>query len=233
MHSLDLLPLQAVAENLWEIERPLKAPALRIDHRMTVARLASGELWIHSPVEFSKPLAASLAALGTPAHFVAPSTFHDLHWPEWFARYPQATFYCAPGVMEEHPDLPFHDVLASAVSESWENEIPKLLVRGMPKLNEFVFFHSPSRTLIVADLLFHFSPDDQNLLGKLFLKLNGLGCRPGCSRLFRWFIRDRNAFKTSLDQIFAWDFDRIIVGHGAIVRHGGKQALREAMVWLE
>jgi hypothetical protein len=68
--------------NLWELERPLKAPGVRVGHRMTVARLASGELWVHSPVAFEESIAHDLAALGPAAHFIAPSIYHDLHWPK-------------------------------------------------------------------------------------------------------------------------------------------------------
>jgi hypothetical protein len=47
--------LNSLAPNLWAIERPLKAPGLRTGHRMTVARLANGDLWVHSPVAFDEP----------------------------------------------------------------------------------------------------------------------------------------------------------------------------------
>src|SRR5262245_46907390 len=112
-----------------------------------------------------------------------------------------ATFYCAPGVKEEHPNLPFQRVLSGSERESWEAELPKLLIGGMPKLNEFVFLHVASRTLIVADLLFNFDVNQQHLLGKLFLKLNGLYGRAGCSRIFRRFVKDRAAFRASIAEL--------------------------------
>ena len=96
--------LNPVVENLWEIERPLKAPGVRINHRMTVARLRNGDLWVHSPVEWSPELGQALAALGAVRHFVAPSLYHDLHWPAWMEHYPNASFYCPQGFPEEHRD---------------------------------------------------------------------------------------------------------------------------------
>jgi hypothetical protein len=108
-------------------------------------------------------------------------------------------------------------------------ELPKLLIGGMPKLNEFVFLHTASRTLIVADLLFNFDISQQNWAGKLFLKLNGIYGRPGCSRIFRRLIKDRTVFRASIDQISRWEFDRIILGHGANVLSDGQRVLREAL----
>jgi hypothetical protein len=198
---------------------------------MTVARLPCGELWVHSPVEFSEPLARALESIGPPAHFVAPSLYHDMYWPEWFARYPQATFYCAPGFKEAHPELPFNWVLSRGTREVWERHIPKLFIGGMPGINEFVFLHRASRTLIVADLVFNLDAAEQHLLGRLFLKLNGIYRRVGCSRIFRRFIKDRSAFRDSIDRVLSWDFDRIVVGHGGIVRCNAQQLLADAMVW--
>jgi hypothetical protein len=217
--------LNQVHDNLWELEGPLKAAGLRVGHRMTVARLESGELWVHSPVGFEEPIARALIAIGSPAHFVAPSTYHDLHWPEWFRRFQQALFYCAPGVKEQHPELPFQRTLSTTTAEAWESELPKFLVRGMPRLNEFVFLHRPSRTLIVADLVFNFDGPRQNLLGKLFLRLNGIYGRVGCSRIFRRLIKDRDDFNNSVAEILELDFDRLILGHGAIVETGAKETL--------
>lgn len=51
-----------------------------------------------------------------------------------------------------------------------------------------------------------------------------------CSRIFRAFIKDRNAFRKSVEDVLAWDIGRIIVGHGEIVPTGGKDVLAEALL---
>ena len=102
----------------------------------------------------------------------------------------------------------------------------------MPKINEFVFLHRPTRTLIVTDLVFNFDVARQNVFGKLFLKLNGIYGQVGCSRLFRHFIKDRAAFQQSITAILALDFDRLILAHGAIVESDASQILTHAFRWL-
>lgn len=221
-----------IANDLWELERPLKVPGLKIDHRMTVVRLNSGELWVHSPVEFDERIASALSELGQVCYFVAPSRFHDMHWPGWFERYPETAFYCVPGLRDEHPELPFQNVLSPSARRSWETELPKLFVGGMPKVNEFVFVHSASRTLLVADLVFNLRSEQQNAFGRLFLKLNGISGRMGCSRIFRRFIKDHATFRASIWQLLALDFDRVVPGHGDIVESGGKDIMQRAFEWV-
>ena len=48
--------LERVAENVWEVNEPVKVPGLRLEHRMTVMRLGSGTLVVHSPVRWSEGL---------------------------------------------------------------------------------------------------------------------------------------------------------------------------------
>ena len=205
--------LTAIEENLWELSAPLKLPGLRMDHRMTVVRLNSGELVLHSPVEYNPALRDAILNLGTPGWLLAPSRFHDMYWPLWFSAFPQARFVAVPGMNKERPELPFSDILAEN-SNFWDNELLSIPIRGMPRINEYAFLHPATRTLIVADLVFNIDADAQNPLGKLFLRLNGIYRKPGISRIFRSFIKDKTAFRDSLQQILSHDFKRVIIGHG-------------------
>ena len=66
----------------------------------------------------------------------------------------------------------------------------------------------------------------------LILRMAGTYGRVGTSRLFRMFIKDRPAFRASLDRVLQWDFDRVVVGHGDVVERGGKRALEQAWSFL-
>lgn len=224
--------LTELSPGLWEYSEPLQVPGLKMDHRMTVARLASGAVWVHSPCAWTEELGAELRAIGEPLHFIAPSRFHDLYWDGWFRAFPKAVYYAAPGVARDHNDWPFQHVLQKAANEPWEAEIASYRVEGMPSINEFVFVHRAARTMIASDLIFNIDHAGQNWLGGVFLKLNGIHGRAGVSRIFRSFIRDRGAFRESILELMATDFDRILVGHGAVIGTGGKSVLRDAMGWL-
>jgi len=95
----------------------------------------------------------------------------------------------------------------------------------MPKVNEVVFLHAASRTLLVSDLCFDF--DTRYPLGtRLLFRLFGAYPGPRNSMFFRMMIRDRQAFRGSFDRLLEWDFDRVVMSHGAILESGGKETLR-------
>lgn len=223
--------LHPVAEGLWELNEPLSALGMALGHRMTVARLADGSLWVHSPVAYRAELGEALARLGPIRHIVAPNCVHDTYLEAWFAAYPGQRFHGAKGFAKFRPDLKFTDTLGATPAD-WAGVLDQHLVRGMPRVNEVVFRHCASRTLILTDLAFNLGPDDLPLLTRLLLRINGCyGCF-AASRLLRTTIRDRAAVRASLDTILGWDFDRVIVGHGRNVASGGRELLREAYRFL-
>ena len=85
-------PLRKLAENLWEVVGDL--PGMPLTRRMTVVRLGSGELVIHSAIACDPATMRSIEALGTPAYIVVPSAFHRLDAHAYKARYPGARVVC-------------------------------------------------------------------------------------------------------------------------------------------
>jgi hypothetical protein len=102
----------------------------------------------------------------------------------------------------------------------------------MPRLNEVVFLHRHSRSLIIADLAFDFGPDTHWLLATI-MKLNGGWGRFSPSRFTKSMMKDRTAVRASIDHILSWDFDRVIVGHGDNIETGGRDIVRRAFEFLQ
>jgi hypothetical protein len=223
--------LTRLAAALWELDTPLSILGMQLGHRMTVARLPDGTLWLHSPVEHSAELDTALAPLGRTAHIVAPSVMHDTYLEGWFARHPQARFHGAPGFGKFRPDLKFTATLSDEPDPAWAGVIEQHVLRGMPRVNEVVFFHRASRTLILTDLAFNLGPD-MPFLSRVLLRLNDSYCKFGPSRLLKSVIKDRAALRSSLDHVLAWDFDTIVLSHGANVARGGREMLRQAFAFL-
>ncbi len=223
--------LTALAPDLWELNAPLTVLGMALGHRMTVARLPDGALWVHSPVAYSAPLAAELARLGPVAHIIAPNVIHDTYLEGWFAAFPRARFHGARGFAKFRPDLKFTDTLGDTPDAAWAAVFDQHMLRGMPRLNEVAFLHRASRTLILTDLAFNLGPD-MPLLSRVLLRLNGCYCKFGPSRLLKTTIKDRAALRRSIDHVLAWDFDRVIVSHGENLETSGKDALRAAFAFL-
>lgn len=223
--------LNQLHADLWEFNAPMVVLGMHLGHRMTVARLADGSLWLHSPVAYSDELAAALHTLGPVGHIVAPNYMHDTYLEGWIPRYPAARFHAPKGFGKVFPAFPATDVLGQHASPAWAGVIDQLVLQGARRLHEVVFLHRPSRSLIVADLAFNLGPD-MPWLSRVLLRLNGCYCHFGPSRMVKAVINNRAALRRSLDELLTWEFDRIIVGHGGNLTSSPKEALREAFAFL-
>lgn len=222
--------LRQLDENLWVAERPLKLVVGDIGTRMTVVRLQDGSLFLHSPVQLDDPTRTALDQLGEVRHVVAPSKVHHFFVGAYRA-YPNARLYAAPGLAEKRRDLQFDAVLSDTVAPPWHDEIDQHLFAGAERMNEVVFVHRSSRSLLLTDLAFNVQAGKTGG-ARFFYWLAGAAGRFGPHRLVRTLIRDRAAARASLERILSWDFNRVIVTHGEVLEHGGREQLRSAFEFL-
>jgi hypothetical protein len=223
--------LVALDRDLWVVRRPLPLWIGDVGARMTVVRLAGGGLWLHSPVAIDDALARELDALGAVRWIVAPNKVHFLFAAACAARHPAAALCGAPGLPEKRRELRFDHVLDKPGDAPWGREIPWLLFEGAPRINELVFLHPTSHTLVLTDLAFHL-PAGARDGARLFHRLVGATGRFGPHRLVRSLIRDRERARASLRAMLAWDFDRVVVSHGEVLESGGRAALERAFAFL-
>jgi hypothetical protein len=199
---------------------------IRATSRMTVVRLADGRLWLHSPIPVSPDLRAELASLGQVAYIVAPNRFHHLYVGQWAAAFPDAIVFGAPGLEEKRRDLVMRR-LGTVAEPEWAHDLGQVFVEGVPTLNETVWYHHRSRTLIVTDLCQHIA-GELPLSSRLFAGLMGVRRRPAVSNGVRLVIKDRAALARSLRQILQWDIERVVFAHNVILRENAYDALRRA-----
>lgn len=223
--------LRKLAENLWTIERPQRFWGLEVGCRMTVMRLEDGSLFLHSPVALDAQLRRELDELGTVRYAVAPNRFHHLHAGDVSRAYREARLWVAAGVERKRPDLEITGVLTDDAPAEWKREVDQLYFRGRPFENEVVFLHRASRTLVLCDLAFNFGPAAPIVTRVVLTLLGGYGGFR-TTRLDPLLIRDRGAARRSLEQILAWDFDRVVVAHGNVLERGGRDLLRAGYSWL-
>lgn len=220
-----------LARNIWIAERPQRFYGLEVGTRMTVVRLAAGDLLLHSPVALDPELCRELDAIGRVRFVVAPNRVHHLYAGDVARAYPEARLWVAPGLERKRPDLAFVAVLGDEAPDEWKGEVDQTFFRGRPYENEVVFLHRASRTLILCDLAFNFGPRAAAPTRWLMKLLRSYG-RFGPSRLDPLLIRDRAKARRSLERILAWDFDRVVVAHGDVLESGGREALRQGYSWL-
>ena len=190
--------------------------------RMTVLRLPDSGLVLHSPVAIDDALAAEIDALGPVAHLIAPNVLHHTFFGDAAARYPDATPWGAPGLAEKRPDLRFARTLGEDPLPFVE-ALEGLAIDGIPFLNETVFFHHPSGTLLVTDLFFHMLDRPPNWMSRTVFSLLGVLGRPRQSPLVRMQTQDRAAAAASVRRLLDWPIQRVAPAHGAILEGDGVQ----------
>jgi hypothetical protein len=208
--------LRPVAEDVWVASRALPMPGgVRIPVNMTVIRLRDRSLLLHAPIALDDGLAAALATLGPVRHVVAPNSFHHLFVTACLARYPEAALYLAPGLPAKRPELAPAGVIGTGPPAPWAGEVESLIVDGAPKLREVAFFHRASGSLLVTDLLFNVT-EPANVATGLVLRLMGTHRKLAVSRAWRFYTRDKQAQRPTLEALLAWPFVRIIPAHGIV-----------------
>jgi len=237
---LPLDVLKPVGDGLWIVDGPeivFKAAGLGMGFptRMTVARLADGDLWLHSPVQPTDELMAAIAALGPVKFLIAPNSLHYWWIPDWQARFPSATVFTAPGLRQSAKRrLPEGPTLDGTVPPAWEGQIDQLPVSG-GWFHEVEFFHRPSKTLILVDLIENFELDRvRPTLLQWLLRLAGSadpdGKAPLDMRLQFW--RHRQSLKVAVERMLGYHPERVILAHGRWYDRNGEAELRRAFRWV-
>lgn len=221
-------PPKPLAEGLWGTEHDLfMNGVVHFRGRMTVVRLESGGLLLHSVVPIDDALAAELAAWGPVEHIVAPNLLHHVHLADVSTRYPNATVWGVAGLPDKRDDLRF-DALVGETEAPWEAEFAPLSIEGIPWVNETVFFHHATNTLVVTDLIFNIY-EVKGWLTPLILRMAGAYRKPAQSRLLRMSIKDPDAASASVERMLAWPIERVVMAHGRVLETDAKAQIAQAL----
>jgi hypothetical protein len=223
--------MKQLHSDLWISDSPLRFLGLEVGARMTVVRLPGGKLLLHSPIAATADLVRDVKALGPVAYLVAPNRLHHLFVGDWQRACPDASTYVAPGLDTKRADLAITGVLAEEPEPGWMGSVDQVLLGGFPFANEVVFFHRPSATLIATDLAFNIGPSSPPLT-RLAFRLGGAYGRLSPTLLERILVRDRAAFRQSLERILAWPFERVVMAHGEVSEKGGREELVRGYSWV-
>jgi hypothetical protein len=230
--------LEPVHESLWLAEGELVSfYGFPYPTRSVVARLGSGELWVWSPVRLTERLRAAVDRLGPVRHLVSPNKLHHLYLQEWHTAYPQALLWGPATTLRKRHDLAFQVPLGDTPPAEWGADLDQAWFRGSLAMDEIVFFHRPSRTVIIADLIEalseRFLHAHWHAWTRFVARMDGISAaRPGAPREWRWsFVRRRQA-RAACEKVLAWPSEGVIIAHGEWPLSGGPQYLRRAFAWL-
>jgi hypothetical protein len=200
---------------------------------MTVIRLASGGLWIHSPIQFSEQLNHHVSQLGEVEVFVAPNVFHHFYLSQWMSRWPDALAFAAPGLMKKMPDIKFSAELNGKAPAVYRGEIEEMIFPGNRVVEEVVFFHRESATLILTDLMLNVHIEHQSWFSRLMARFDQVSFpNGGVPRLFRLSMKDRTVARIAAKKMLDWNPKKIIFCHGDLFTESGGEQIKQKFAWL-
>jgi hypothetical protein len=233
-----LFTLKPVARDVWIADGPeIDLYRMPFPTRMTVVRLSSGDVWLHSPIAFSGALLDALQEIGPVRHIVAPNWLHYAYVQDWADAVPAAETWAAPGVAERAEGrgvrLRIDHLLTDAAPEGWATDLEQMIVPGSRIHREAVFFHVASRTLILTDLIENFEagklPWHLRITTYVVGNQDPNGSMPRDMRL----TFDKPKLAGAVRRMIDWAPERVILAHGRWYRKDGTAELRRAFAFLD
>jgi len=216
-----------VPDAIWASERPVWFGGVRLRSRTTVVRLAGGALWVHSPGPPTDDVCTALDALGEVRWIVVPNRFHHLQTPATAARYPNAVVVGPKTALARNPRVSLAIGADDPVYVRATQELTPIQLKGVPFLDETVFFHAASGSLVAADLLISAGDHDHwswRMAGRLLGRYGKIRTPPDV----RWNTRAIAAVAASIAQLRALPLQRILVAHADPITDRPVQQLAEA-----
>jgi len=156
--------LRKIDKNIWVSEQQFKFLGLEVGTRMAVIRLGNGELIVISPIDVEEITIQQINELGNVTVIIAPNCYHHLFLTNFKSIYPDAEIWVAPGLDSKRPDITIDRIFNERGKIGDLDEVEYLLFAGFQTigignsgiLNEIVFWHRESQSLILTDTAFHF-----------------------------------------------------------------------------
>ena len=224
------------ADDLWVVEGPnVRDMGFMFKTRMAVAKLSDGSVWVDSPVSVSSDILKRITDLGPVRYLLAATPRHVWRLTAWHTLFPDAQLWASrstPFTLKKGI-LSLAGTLGDAPPQAWKDDFDQLAFKGNPLIEEVLFFHKQSRTVILDDLIqIHPMIKGKPFRNALF-KLEGVASPHGGVGLdIRLSFIHRNLARQSLRKLLSWDFDKLIIAHGECIESNAKAFVERAFQWL-
>ncbi len=230
------MPLNQIGDEIWIHEgNTVNFYGIPFPTRMTVVRLKDGSLWIHSPNKLNDALKREISDLGIVKYLIAPNKLHHLFLHEWIKAFPNALKYASPGLSRKRKDIQFDWELTDKAEKEWRAELEQVIFRGSPAMEEVVFYHKSSKTLILTDLIENFNPSTLNWWQRAIANFAGI-VHPNGKMPIDWrasfMFGDKNKARQSLNAMLSWMPQNIVLAHGECIFGNGTEFLAQSFSWL-
>lgn len=213
--------VEYISGQIWIYEYPVRYAGIDLFGRMTIIKLVNGELLIHDPCKIDISVKQEIDSIGDVKYIVAPGSYHHLFVTDFQQQYPNAETYLCPGLERKRPDIKFDWILGNKADHRWSDTLDQVLVLGPKYIWEVAFFHKPSKTLILVDLLENIGDDFQHptsLILRFWWKyIFRMWNNPKAAPEYQMGWGDKSIVRISLQNIISWDAERVILSHGEFI----------------
>jgi len=229
--------LHEFADNIWLTDGPIvRDMGAYFTTHMTIVKLADGAIWISSPIPVSFATLRSISELGDVRYLIAATPRHLWRLDSWHTLFPEAELWASRPTLFtlQKGHLPLTGYLNDTPVNAWRADFDQLVFKGNPLLSEVLFFHRNTQTVILDDLIMRNPVMRGKTMTNLIFKIGGIqGPQGGVPADVKMTFLNRRLARQSLERLLSWDFDKLIIAHGACIEVGAKQYIKKAFRWLE
>lgn len=215
--------VEYIKGQIWILEYPVRFGGMDLFGRMTIIKLDNGDLIIHDPCEINDHQKQEIDKLGKVKYIIAPGSFHHLFVTDFQQKYPDAETYLCPGLERKRPDIKFEWILGNVPDPRWEDILDQIVIQGTKYIWEVAFFHRPSKTLILVDLLENIGDDFKHptsLILRFWWKVVfKMWNHPKAAPEYQMGWGRKDIVKKGLSKILDWHAERIILAHGELIEN--------------
>ncbi|MGY0571260.1 SDR family oxidoreductase [Bradyrhizobium sp. RDM12] len=201
---------------------------------MTVIRLSTGDLLLHSPVKYSPALRAHLERLGPIKYLLAPNVAHWMFLRGWQIAVPDVVTFAVPGLASRsqvrRSGVRIDRELGDGTPVEWANDIETVLVSA-PFFCEVELFDKRSRTLILTDIVQNIDPRSFPGAARPVAGLLGVTKPDGMAPIYlRLLLRlGGRSVQAAARRLVGFAPDKVIFAHGDWFGSRGTERLRHSL----
>lgn len=113
------------------------------------------------------------------------------------------------------------------------NKLHQVVIGGSFVMNEVVFFHRPSRSALVCDLIQKHDKSAFSGWRRWAMQLDGMVGPDGSTpREWRATFTNRAVARAGRDTMLDWNPRQLIIAHGPIIRENAKDVIASSLAWI-
>ena len=231
--------LKPFGKDIWVVDGPvIKFYGMPFTTRMVVVKLAGDELLIHSPINLTENLKQELDKLGKVKYLISPNKIHYWYIADFQKNYPEAITFASDGVQERSKKASKNirwDQELKDLKPNYFTDLEIIPIDGNRFMTEYTFFHFPSSSWIVTDIIENFEAQKINPFFRIIAFLGGaLSPNGGTTRDQQMLFKGNHSLlKKNIDRVKELNPKQIIMAHGKILNNNIPSQLDRIFGWVK